>query len=243
MANSCCLIIPNSKNGASDPYEGTALFNGDSIVIRHAHGDLFELLMIRKEVCLKGLENIVQVPEFAAHLIHVLREGGHAHHPADADVLQSREDLSLKHGAALLYGETELGLFCRDVKLKQAGDHALVFSSQLVDFHQQRFAVNAVNHSHIGGNVFDFVGLQMTDKVPLDILRQHLVFGLHLLGLVLSEQPLALVIQHLDILHRFGFGDGNQPSAFGQLALNLMVFFYIHDDNDTETIKRAKVHK
>lgn len=215
MANSCCLIIPNSKNGASHTDEGTSLFYRYGIVVGHAHGDLFEILMICKKVFLERLEDVVQVAKFPTHLLHVFGEGSHTHHAANLHVVQGGEDLALEHLAALLQGKAELGGFLCNMELEQAGNHALVFSRQLIDFHQQRFTVNTMDHRHIGGDVFDLVGLQVADEVPLDILGQHLVFGLHFLGLVLAEQSLALVIQHLDILHRFGFGDGNQSGAVG----------------------------
>ena len=56
--------------------------------------------------------------EFLAHFGFVIREGGHAHHAADADILHLLERIRIKQLSGFGHIQTEFGLFLRDVELQ-----------------------------------------------------------------------------------------------------------------------------
>ena len=65
-------------------------------------------------------------------------------------------------------------------------------------------------------DVFDFVGLQVADEVPLDVLRQCLMLVAHLKGMVFAENALSGVVGFLQVADRLGLADGYQSHAFWQ---------------------------
>lgn len=101
------------------------------------------------------------------------------------------------------------------MELQQAGDDAVVFGGVLVDLFEQVETVDAVDHRHVRGDVFDFVGLKVADEVPFDVLREDFVFGFHLLGVVLTKNALSMLVQRGNVLRRFEFGDGDQAHTGG----------------------------
>ena len=68
-------------------------------------------------------------------------------------------------------------------------------------------------------DIFDLIGLKMTDKMPFNILWQHLILLLKLLRLVLTELALSVFICLLYHFYRLGLTDtdqchlGNIPSG------------------------------
>ena len=117
------------------------------------------------------------------------------------------------------------------MKFQQTRDNTLILNGILVYLLQKRFAVDAVDHRNIRGNVFDFVGLQVSDEMSLDVLGKHFVLGLHLLRLVLAKRPLSGIIKRLYVFHGFEFRDRNQLDMGGQTIFYLVIFFKIHNPN------------
>ena len=80
------VIISRSENGAADTNQSAAFLNGDRVILAHAHGNLLEIRVLREINGFQFLENLMQVLKFLAHLLHVVREGGHAHHTVDFNI-------------------------------------------------------------------------------------------------------------------------------------------------------------
>ena len=98
----------------------------------------------------------------------------------------------------------------RDVELQQAVHNAVVLFGFLVDGFEQVGRVDAVDERDKGDDVFDFVGLQMADEMPLDILREHLMLVAHFKGMVLAENALTSIVGFLQVADGLGLADGYQ---------------------------------
>ena len=72
-----------------------------------------------------------------------------------------------------------------------------MFLGFLVDGFQKVGRVDAVDERDVRDNVFDFIGLQVANEVPSDVLRQYFVFVAHLLGVVLSKGTLTCIVGFL----------------------------------------------
>ena len=89
--------------------------------------------------------------------------------------------------------------------LQQYVDRTARSGSGFLDRLGQPNAVERMDHRHERHDHLHFIGLQMADQVPFDVLGKLLVLLSHLLRPVLSENPLAgFVILH-DPLGRVGF--------------------------------------
>ena len=69
-----------------------------------------------------------------------------------------------------------------------------------VNLPQELHGVNSLDHRYIRSDVLHFVRLQMTDEMPLDILRQRLVLQTQFLFVTLTENALSLLVGGLNIL-------------------------------------------
>ena len=83
------------------------------------------------------------------------------------------------------------------MELQQAIHYTVMLFGFLIDGFKQVGRVYAVNECNIRDDVFDFVGLQVANKVPLDVLRQHFVLVAHLKGMVLAKNALTCIIGFL----------------------------------------------
>lgn len=110
-----------------------------------------------------------------------------------------------KQGGAGLGRKAILALFLRYVQFEQTGYHAVMLSRLFVYFGQQFVAVHSMYERDVWRNIFHLVRLQMTDKMPLYVGRQSLVFGLQFLYAALAKYALALVISLLDECRRVEF--------------------------------------
>ena len=124
--------------------------------------------------------------------------------------------------------KTRLGIFLGDMQFQQHLHHAVVLGSLLVNLLQELQAIHRLNHGDIRSNVLHLVGLQMTDEMPLDILRQ----GSHLLGefllMALAKDALPLGISRLNKLVGMKLADGYKANPCRQAAQHFMkISFYI----------------
>ena len=79
---------------------------------------------------------------------------------------------------------------------------------------------------------FDFVGLQVTNEVPLDVLRQDFVLVAHLLGVVLSKGTLTGIVGFLQVADRLGLADGHQGHALWYRRIDFFQVFLNHGSKD-----------
>lgn len=79
--------------------------------------------------------------------------------------------------------------------------------------------IYSLNNIKVGDDdFFDFVGLEMTDKVPFDVLREltykkwsyFVVFIFNLINVILPEMSLSCIIGLLYFLDSFRFTDSHQ---------------------------------
>ena len=132
--------------------------------------------------------------ELLADFVHIVGESAHAHYAANADVFHLLKGFGIKQLTGFVQVKTKLGFLQGDVELQQAIHHTVVFLGLLVDGLKQVSRINAMDEGDVWDDVFDLVGLQMADKVPLDILRQYLVLVAHLLWVVLSKDTLTGIV-------------------------------------------------
>ena len=115
------------------------------------------------------------------------------------------------------------GVLPGNVQLEQDVDRARVRHGALLEFVKQAIAVHRMHQVHERGDVFDLVGLQVTDEVPFDVGRQQGLFVAQLLGIILSEAPLPQVVQCLDLRHGPGLAHGDQLHVGRDGRLDLFI--------------------
>ena len=128
----------------------------------------------------------------------------------DGGMLALRADEAL-YTYRTWYGRTGQGdlwdIGNRQVLLRYGdGSYLLARSgSGFLDRLGQPNAVERMDHRHERHDHLHFIGLQMADQVPFDVLGKLLVLLSHLLRPVLSENPLAGFVSLHDPLGRVGF--------------------------------------
>ena len=114
------------------------------------------------------------------------------------------------------------------MKFQKNLHHTIVLGSLLLNLLEKFQTVYRFNHRDIRCDILHLIGLQMTDEMPLDVLRQRS----HLLGefllMTLAEDTLSFSISLLDILVGMELADGNETDTGRQAAQHLMeISFYI----------------
>jgi len=114
------------------------------------------------------------------------------------------------------------------MKFQKNLHHTIVLGSLLLNLLEKFQTVYRLNHRDIRCDILHLISLQMTDEMPLDVLRQRS----HLLGeflfVTLAEDTLSFSISLLDILVGMKLADGNETNAGRQAAQHLMeISFYI----------------
>ena len=143
-------------------------------------------------------------------------------------MLHCRKLRRLQQLLRLTHVKPKLRLLRGDMELQQAVNHTVMLRSLLVHRLQQMQAVYTVNHAHILGDILNFIRLQMANKMPFNILRQHSVLVAHFQCLVLTKQPLPRVIRLLQHLHRLRLRHGHQPHTVGKDRTHLCKIFLYH---------------
>ena len=95
----------------------------------------------------------------------------------------------------LICGKTLFGFFGAKVEFQEDIHNAVVGYAPGVDGFQKMKRVNGLDQSHIGQDKFEFIGLEMADKMPLDIWRHEWNLGGEFLGAALGKDALTGVIR------------------------------------------------
>ena len=70
-----------------------------------------------------------------------------------------------------------------------------------------------MDHAYKWGDVFDFVALQVADEVPVDVLRERLMFVSEFLYFVFTKDALAEIIEQLYVGYGLGFAYGDESGS------------------------------
>ena len=191
----------SAKNARTNSYVRAAVLDGNGVVVAHSSRYYIETLLVGEITALYLLEKFVYLRELAVQQSLVIAVACHTHKATQFDV-RKRAPLAVgEQFAALLWREAEFGLLLCNVYLQQARYPAAGLCALPVHLAKQLVAVDAVYKVHEWGDVFHLVGLQVPDKVPVDVLRQPFVLGGHILCLALAEIPLPCGVCSLN-----GFG-------------------------------------
>ena len=101
----------------ADAHDGAALLDGDGVVVGHALGELTEGGLVGKVGGLELVEEGLHLAELAAHLFHIVGVAAHGHESCDAYVVELTPRLGGQQLAALVDGESILGVLLGDVYL------------------------------------------------------------------------------------------------------------------------------
>ena len=82
-----------------------------------------------------------------------------------------------------------------------------------------------MNEGDIRSHVLDLVGLQVSDEMPFDVLREDFVLHGHFLYLAFSEYTLATLVCLLEGFYGVELRYGYQAYAFGKFCLDALDFF------------------
>ena len=85
-----------------------------------------------------------------------------------------------------------------------------------------------MDESNERDDLFDLIGLQVTDEVPLDVLWLHFVLVAHFKGMVFTENALTGIIGLLQVADRLGLADGYQGHRIGQRRFYFFQVFLDH---------------
>ena len=101
---------------------------------------------------------------------------------------------AFEHAAAVVERQPVLCVLLGNVKLEQHFYDTVVSLSLSVDFLQKLQRVHCLYHGNVRRDVLHLVCLQMSDEVPLYVLRQALCLNGKFLFAALSEHPLTCVV-------------------------------------------------
>jgi hypothetical protein len=110
----------------------------------------------------------------------------------------------------LLGGEALLGLLCSKVEFQKNVDDAAIGGAPGIDSFKEVKGIHGLDQVHVREDKFQFIGLEMADKMPADI-RWHLRnLGGKLLGAALGKDALTGIICFHKAFHWMELGDGHQ---------------------------------
>lgn len=211
-------VISSAEDGGAEADEGASLLNGNLPVVAHTHGYFLKVGLVGKPSLFQFNVDVMQVFEFTSHLQHVVGIGGHTHDADNTDIVKLGVVLQQFFGFTGV--ESELGFLGGDMELEEAVDDAVVLGGFLVYGLQQREGVDAVDERDVGDNVLDFIGLEVSDEMPLDVLGELGMLVAHFEGFVFAEEALPKVVgvgYHLDGL---GLGYGDKADGVGDEGLD-----------------------
>ena len=117
--------------------------------------------------------------------------------------------------------------------LQEDINDASAFLCLFVNLFQQFKRIDCLYHGDIRSDILDFVGLQMTYEMPLDILRECLHLLAKFLFVALTEDALTFVISRLYILVRMILTNSHKADTLwqiskyvSQMTLNVVIHHY-----------------
>ena len=79
-------------------------------------------------------------------------------------------------------------------------------------------------HGYVWSDILHFIGLQVSDKVPLDVFGEAIVFTAKLLYMAFAEDALSGSVCFLDVAFWMVFGHGYQPDTAGKRGRDTFYF-------------------
>lgn len=185
-----------------------------------------KIIVVRKVFFLAQTEETVCHAELPDNLFFVVCVRGHAHYPTDLYTLQRFPFPTFQIGFACFQGKAVFAFLLGHVEFQQTGNTSAVLYALLVDLIQQFGCIHGMDEADEWSDILDLVRLQMTDKVPLDVLRQGVVFRHQFLHMAFAEDTLAAVVGRLYSFAGMVFAYGHQvgllwqflPDGFDDLA-------------------------
>ena len=174
---------------------------------------------------INGVEQLVGTLKVIGNTDFVVGVRGHAHEASDADVPVLTPRAALHVGKEFVGQEAELCLFLGNVYLHQDGDDASKASGLLVDLAKQVVAIDGMNEADERGDVLHFVGLQVPNEVPFDVLGQGFVLLHHFLHMTFAEDALSCIVGFLYHLCWMILADGHESDFGGQRLLDFTYLF------------------
>ena len=116
----------------------------------------------------------------------------------------------------LLRGEALLCFLGAKVEFKKDVDDTGVGSAPGIDSLKEVKGIHGLDQVHVREDKFKFIGLEMADKMPLDV-RWHLRdLGGQFLGTAFGKDALAGVVGLHKALYRMKFGNGHKFYPCGE---------------------------
>lgn len=118
--------------------------------------------------------------------------------------------------------------------------YAVLLGGFFFDGLHQVQTVHAVDEMDERHNQFDFIGLQMSDKVPSDIFRQCLVFSDELLGMTFAEIAFAGQIGLTDGFYRLKLTH-TQQIDMRRKGLSYFSDMFLYQAHDSSVKKEVRL--
>lgn len=232
-------ILSRAEDGGADADDGGAVADGQGPVVGHSDGELGEvgqLGITGVQTLLEGLD----AGEIGLDNSVVIGVGGHAHQAVDSDVLVGTSiGIFIKDGLDFLLGEAAFGEFGAEVKFQQDIDGPGIDRGPIINQIKQVTRIHRLDQRGIRKNQLQFVGLEMADEMPLDILRELKGLGGKLLRTVLSETALAGLIGGQNVRERMEFGNCHQFNPRWQFLFDIIKILFYHSVKDLLESKKS----
>src|SRR6056297_1562465 len=200
------MIISFPENQTANSHHGRPFFQSDLVIVGHSHGYLVKAWVICKKLLFQVPENLHQLLKLRANLFFVVRKSSHTHDTPYPNKLIILKSFGGKHFPGFGIIKTKLGLLPGNVKLKQNLEHPVSLLPFLIDHLQKLGFIHTMNKAYKRGDVFDFIGLQMPDHVPFNVLGELFIFIRQLLHPVFPEDFMTCLIGFHNRLHGLGLG-------------------------------------
>ena len=104
------------------------------------------------------------------------------------------------------------------MNLQQAINNSIAATSLPVYLLKQLETVNGMNKVYEGRDILYFVGLEMPDQMPVDVVGQSLIFWRDLLNAVFAKVAVPGIVSFFDYFNGLRFADCDQTYVFRNLA-------------------------
>ena len=208
-------ILPWAENVGADAHHVAPLVEGNAPVRAHAHTHDIESAEVGGGAGADSVEDGADGMEVGTDSCGVVGVGSHAHHAAEMHGLKGRVLLTLKIIEQLLRRETGLGLFGCHMKLHEHFCYNTGTVCLVVNTFEKVDGVDALDKGSPADDLTHFVGLEMANEMPSDVVGHERNLSGQLLSAALAENALSGTVGLAKRIDGMEFGDGDKLGAIG----------------------------
>ena len=144
-------------------------------------------------------------------------------------VLKSDNFMNKIHN--FLWHQTEFCIFFCHVYFEKHIYNNTFFRCFFINCFRKTNRINRMDQLCLIDDIFYFVALQMTNHLPVNILRHYVIFFIQFLHFIFTKITATVSIRFFQHFYRFGLADSNQcyilPFSAGAFACSAYTCFHI----------------